>query len=111
MKILLFNKKTDSKSVFKSIFGGGLIKVGVVATLLVTGLYIFQIVEMTKETYTLQSHAAEIRDVLDQSREGEYGLLRSNSLPRVEAIIDESEFERVSRVHYIEISDPQVAFK
>ncbi len=111
MKILLFNKKTDSNRVFKSFFGGGLIKVGVAMMVLMTGLYIFQISEMTKETYVIQNYAVEIRSVLDQNREQEYSFLRSNSLSRAEALMDGSDFERVNGIHYIEIPESQVAAK
>ncbi len=111
MKILLFSKRTDSNRIFKAVFDGGLIKMGVAMMVLMTGLYIFQISEMTKETYAVQGYATEIRGVLDQSREQEYSFLRSNSLSRAEALIEGSEFERVNGIHYIEIPESQVATK
>ncbi len=111
MKILLFNKRTNSDLLFKSLFGGRFIKIGIMLLIIMTGFYIFQISEMTKETYAIQNYSAEIKKVLDSSRDQEYSFLRSNSLSRAEDLIEGSDFEKVNGIHYIEIPEPQVASK
>jgi len=111
MKILLFNKKTNSDILFNAIFGGGLIKVGIALVILMTGGYIFQVSEMTKETYAVQRHTIEIGSVMDQNRDQEYSFLQSNSLSRAEALLEGSDFEKISRIHFIEIPESQVALK
>jgi hypothetical protein len=111
MKILLFNKKINSETLFKVVFSGGVIKVGVALLVLMMGGYIFQISEMTKKTYAIQRYAIEIESVLDQNRDQEYSFLRSNSLSRAEMLIKESDFEKVNKIHYIEIQEQQVALK
>lgn len=111
MKILLFNKKTNSDNLVRAISGGVSIKAGIALLILMTGGYIFQINEMTKDTYAVQSYAVEIRGVMDQSRDQEYSFLQSNSLSRAEALIEESDFEKVNGIRYIEIPESQVASK
>ena len=111
MKILLFNKKTNSDNLLRIIFGGRAIKVGIALLIMMTGGYIFQINEMTKKTYAVQRYTIEIRGVMDQSRDQEYSFLRSNSLSRVEELIEGSDFKKVNRIHYIEIPESQVASK
>ncbi len=109
MKIVLFNKKTDSTSILKGFIGGNFVKLGVAMLLLLTGAYVFQVSEMTKDTYAIQNYNAEIRIAMEESRNREYSFLRSNSLSRVEMLMEGSDFERVNGIHYIEISETQIA--
>ena len=111
MKILLFNKKTNSDNLLRAVLKEGSIKVGIALLILMTVGYIFQINDITKKTYAVQRYTVEIRSVMDQSREQEYSFLQSNSLSRVDALIERSDFKKVNRIHYIEIPESEVASK
>ncbi len=107
MKIILFNKKTNSNFLIKNLLSHKTLKIG--STLLVALIisYIFQISEMTRETYLVRDYDREIKEINEESRLREYSFLQANSLSRVQ----DSSFEKVDEVDYIEIVRPQVASK
>jgi len=88
-----------------------MLKVSGILLFAMIAVYMFQISEMTRETYLVRTYNNEIKSVKEESRNDEYSFLKQNSLSRVESKIEDSDFERIEEVHYIEILEPHVAFK
>lgn len=109
MKIIIFNKKTDSDACWKIAFKKQTRNFGFLLILFMTGLYVFQVGEMAKETYAVQKSNAELNQIIKENRSSEYEFLYANSLNRIESIIEDSDFERIGSIHYIEAGDTQIA--
>ncbi len=103
-------RKTSRK--VKNVFNiNSFSKIGTLAVLFMLGFYLFQVTEMTKETYLVREYDTEMKRIMEESRKKEYGFLRANSLSRAENLIEDMGFERVNNVHYIQIPDGQVAVR
>lgn len=105
MKILVFNKKTDSSFIIKNLLSGRFYKFGFFMVILMTGLYVFQVAEMTKTTYAINDYNSEISKALETIRTQEYSYLSTNSFSRVA----EADFEKVQSFKYIELPKNQIA--
>ena len=88
----------------RKIFIPGLILVG---SLII--FYIFQINEVTKTSFLIYKQEAEIAAVSQQILDLEAGLSAENSLISLENIFHELNYEKVSKVHYIQVPDNGVA--
>ena len=71
--------------------------------------YIFQINEVTKISFLIYKQEAEIAAVSQQIRDSEAGLLAENSLIGLDNIFSELNYEKVSKVYYIQVLDNGVA--
>ncbi len=74
-------------------------------------LHFFQVTEMTKNLYKIQSYNREIRSIHEKSRRAEYGFLKSNSISRTEELIETNDFVRVENVDYINLPDFEMALR
>jgi acetolactate synthase regulatory subunit len=110
MKIIIFNKKISKKNSLKK-RKTSFLRWSLLSLTLMTGLYVFQVCEMTKESYVIHSHNSKINHIISESRANDYSFLELNSLYRVEEVIGNLGFERVSNIKYIDVSENQVAVK
>ena len=78
-------------------------------TLLVS--YIFQINEVTKESFLIYRHERDISAIFQQARDLEASLLAENSLSNMESLLDGLNYEKVSKVYYIQATDGQMAVR
>ncbi len=100
----LFSKRKLRKTGFLKGFG-------MVLTLSLVFLYIFQVTEMTKEIHLMRDYDRRARSILEENRKNEYSFLNANSSVRAEDLINGSEFVRVGEISYISISSHQVALR
>ncbi len=77
--------------------------------LTLTFLYIFQVTEMTKDLYKIRSYDRKISQIYEESRRAEYGFLKSNSITKTEELVKNNNFVRAKEVHYINLSDFEIA--
>ena len=105
MKVLVLNKKTDSSFIVKGLLSDRFYKIGFFMVILMTGLYVFQVTEMTKATYAINDYNSEISRSLEAIRTQEYSYLSTNSFSRVA----EANFEKVESFKYVELPETQIA--
>jgi len=72
-------------------------------------LYIYQVTEMTKEIYLMQAYNREVQNIIEENRRSEYSFLKSSSMAEAEETVKDSNFTRVNGIHYISVSDYQIA--
>ncbi len=90
---------------------GYLFSFGFTLALILIFSYVFQVTEMARELYSVQSYSQEIKEVSERNKRSEYDFLRSNSIHRAEELISEMNFIKVEEAHYINVPDRQVASK
>ncbi|HQB85175.1 MAG: hypothetical protein BWY34_00437 [Parcubacteria group bacterium ADurb.Bin247] len=105
MKFIIFNKKTNSSFIVKNLLSDRFYKLGFFMVLLMAGLYVFQITEMTKTIYAVNDYNNEISKSLEAIYTQEDGYLNDNFFSKVA----ESDFEKVQNFRYIELSETQIA--
>lgn len=73
--------------------------------------YIFQISEITKTASLVSGYEKEITILSQQNKDLEMNLSRGNSLTDLEIAINNFNYEKVGKVHYIQIMDSGMAVK
>lgn len=97
-------KKRKSMIIFFWIFSAILI-----ASLL--GLYLFQTNEMSKGHSLIKHYENEIRYTSNQNKNLEITFSQNNSLRNLEDTLEDSNFEKVTKIDYIRVLDTSVAAK
>ena len=77
-----------------------------IITLLV--FYIFQFNALTSETYKIQDSQKKINELFSENENLEIKLAKLNSLASIETLIKEFDFEKVDKIHYIQILESQI---
>lgn len=72
------------------------------------GLYIFQVNYLTYETYQLQNSQKKINELSFENEILGIKLAKLNSLVNIETLIEEFNFEKADKIHYIQISESQI---
>ncbi len=72
-------------------------------------LYNFALNELTRGTYLIKSYEKQISDLSRQNRELEVGFAESSFLGQVRAKTQELNFEKTTKVKYIQILDSAIA--
>jgi predicted PurR-regulated permease PerM len=70
--------------------------------------YIFQINDLTSKAYQVQNSQKKINDLSSENETLEIELSKSNSLVNIETLIQEFNFEKAAKIHYIQISENQI---
>jgi len=75
-------------------------------TLLV--FYISQVNLMTRETYLIQEHQKKIGELSKENEILEINLSQQNSLSNIEILVKNLNFEKIDKIHYIQVLESQV---
>lgn len=89
-------------------------KVFILGFILITVLvafYIFQISEITKSTFSISKYEKEITVFSQQNKDLETNLFDGNSLTNLETAINNFNYEKINKVHYIQIMDNEMAVR
>lgn len=70
--------------------------------------YIFQFNAFTSENYKIQDSQKKINGLSSENEILEIRLAKFNSLATIETLIKEFNFEKVDKIHYIQISESQI---
>lgn len=73
--------------------------------------YIFQISEITKDVSLVSKYEKEIAALYRQNNELEEGLFKGNFLIDLDTALNNLNYEKVSKVYYIQIMDSEMAVK
>jgi len=76
-----------------------------------SGLYLFQTNEMSKKHSLIKYYENEIRYTSSQNKNLEITFSQNNSLRNLENTLEDSNFEKVTKIDYIRILDTSVAAK
>ena len=71
--------------------------------------YIFQINNLVSKSYSLQSYQKNIEKIFSENEKMESNLAGVRSLQNAEARISELGFEKITKIHYIQILESAVA--
>ena len=80
-----------------------------VITLLI--FYVFQINSVVSESYQIQKYQKKINELAEESKFLEINSVKVNSLENIDARIQELCFERVGKIHYIQVLEGSVVTK
>ncbi len=84
---------------------------GLISIAAIIVFYIFQISEITKAVSLVSEYEKEITALYRQSNELEEGLFEGNFLTDLDAALNNLNYEKVSKVYYIQIMDSEMAVK
>lgn len=70
--------------------------------------YILQVNFMTKETYLIQDYQKKIGELSRENQILEINFSQQNSLSNIETIAKNLNFEKVDKIHYIQVLESQV---
>lgn len=70
--------------------------------------YIYQINALAEETYRIQNYQKKTNQISQENDSLLANSLKQNSLSNIEALIKDSGFERVQKIHYIQVLERQV---
>lgn len=73
--------------------------------------YIFQINEMTKISYLLSNYEKKVNKLTEENKNLEINFSRINSLENLESLAKNLNFEKVKKIHYIQVRETTVATK
>jgi len=71
-------------------------------------LYIFQVNLMTKEIYLIQNYQKKISELSRENKILEISLSQQNSLSNIETLAKNLNFEKITKIHYIQVLESQV---
>lgn len=72
------------------------------------GFYIFQVNQLTFENYQIKTSQEKIKELLAENEKFEIQLVKLNSLTSIENLISGFNFEKIDKIHYIQILDSQI---
>lgn len=87
---------------------------GILSSLLVILLfafYVFQVSDAVSRGYQLQNYQKRLNQLSEESKLLEINSVQIHSLGSVEKRIQEMGFEKVGKIHYIQILESQIATK
>ena len=70
--------------------------------------YIFQFNYLTSENYQIKKSQEKIEELSDENESLEIQLTKLNSLTSLENLISSQNFEKIDKIHYIQILDSQM---
>ncbi len=70
--------------------------------------YVFQINAAVSERYSIQKYEKRISEVSRENQNLEISSAQTNSLDNITAFLGELNFEKVDKIHYIQVLDTQV---
>ncbi len=73
--------------------------------------YIFQISSVVSESYQLQRYQKKIDELSGENKFLEINSVKVNSLESVDIRVQELGFEKIGKIHYIQIPDSSVVIK
>jgi len=73
--------------------------------------YIFQVNAMIGETYLIQNYQRKIKELSQENKTLEINFSQANSLSTIESLVKNLNFEKVERIHYIQVLESQVVTK
>ncbi|XOB41708.1 MAG: hypothetical protein ACKKMS_03260 [Candidatus Nealsonbacteria bacterium] len=73
--------------------------------------YIFQVNAMIGETYLIQNYQRKIKELSQENKTLEINFSQANSLSTIETLVKNLNFEKVERIHYIQVLESQVVTK
>ena len=82
--------------------------------LLVTGLlvfYIFQVNAEVSERYSIQEQEKRLSEISKENQNLEINSVQIISLSNITPLLEELNFEKVNKIHYIRVLDSQVVTK
>jgi len=80
-----------------------------ITTLLV--FYIFQVNAEVSERYLIQKYETTIAEISKENQNLEISSFQVNSLNNVTSLLENLNFEKIGRIHYIRVLDSQVVTK
>ncbi|MCK4781365.1 hypothetical protein KAS79_00350 [Candidatus Parcubacteria bacterium] len=103
---------TISNKVKKNIFN---LKIGLFSLSILVGallmLYVFQINEITKISYLTKTYEKQINEISQENKDLEINHSQLSTLENIEILVQNSNFEKVKQIKYIQILDSTVAAK
>jgi len=73
--------------------------------------YIFQVNALAEETYHIQDYQNKISAISQENDTLLTSSLKQNSLSNIETLIKDSGFERIQKIHYIQVLERQVVIR
>lgn len=73
--------------------------------------YIFQVNKAVSENYLLERHKRKLNEIIQESKNLEINFFQKNSLGNIETLTKNLEFEKVDKVHYIQVLEGKVVSK
>lgn len=70
--------------------------------------YIFQVNAEVSERYLIQKYNGELSQILKENQNFEISLVQSNSLDNIITLMEELNFEKANKIHYIRVLGNQV---
>ena len=75
------------------------------------GFYVFQLNEIAKDRNFIQNYKLKIIEFTDENKNSEINFAQINSLESVETLVQNLNFEKIGKIHYIRILEPAMAIK
>ncbi len=66
---------------------------------------------MIRETYLIQNYQRKIKELSQENKTLEINFFQANSLSTIESLVKNLNFEKVERIHYIQVLESQVVAK
>jgi len=86
----------------------------ILSFILITALlifYIFQVNAMISENYLSKSYERKLNEIVKDSKNLEINFSQVNSLKNIETLAKDLNFEKVDKIHYIQVLEGQVVTK
>jgi len=84
---------------------------GFLAIFILLILYIIQVSHLAKARFEVSSYQKDISQLFQENKSWETYYSQTNSPASLDYLLDESNYVRVDKVHYIQILDDTVAIK
>tara|TARA_Y100000310_G_scaffold228304_1_gene230622 strand:- start:737 stop:1081 length:345 start_codon:yes stop_codon:yes gene_type:complete len=75
------------------------------------GFYIFQVNSEVAQKYSIPAYSAQLNETLKENQNMEFNLVQSNSLNGISSIMQELNFEKTDKIHYIRVLENKVVVK
>jgi len=73
--------------------------------------YIFQVNAEVSERYSIQKYDKELTQNLKENQNLEINLIQSNNLDNIAVLMEEFNFEKINKIHYIRVLGNKVVTK
>ncbi|MCK4354933.1 hypothetical protein KAW43_01090 [Candidatus Parcubacteria bacterium] len=73
--------------------------------------YVFQIIQITQESYLVLDYQEDLQELLQANENLEIYFTQNKSLNNVELLAQELNYEKIGKIHYIQITKGVVAAK
>ena len=81
------------------------------AVVLLSAFYVFQIIEITRESYLVLDYQEEAQNLLQNNDGLEARFTENKSLNNIESLAQELNYEKIGKIYYIQTIDNVVATK